>query len=309
MLKLARKIAQNVVMVYQPKTYESALKQLNTAINKVTIVRPVNLIELHAKRCKSIRSSLLALGIKDSDINDLHIIHVTGSKGKGSTCATVEAVLRNLGYRTGMLSSPHLINVEERIRINGRPISQDYFAQLFWDVHSSINKLDDSSLHTFLHYILVMACKAFVAEKVDAAIFEVGIGGRYDHTNFFEKPALSVVTHLDLEHTDMLGNTLEKIAWMKAGIFKSGSPALVSADQTEGTLHVFIEQACAIGCPLYITPRLEELSFAGNLFPNCTGNASSGIHKVRSTQLCQSLSTVHLWLKRYNGQESDSTGK
>ncbi|KAF6770891.1 hypothetical protein AHF37_10954 [Paragonimus kellicotti] len=91
MLKLARKIAQNVAMVYQSKTYESALKQLNTAINKVTIVRPANLVELHAKRCKSIRSSLLALGIKDSDINDLHIIHVTGSKGKGSTCATVEA--------------------------------------------------------------------------------------------------------------------------------------------------------------------------------------------------------------------------
>ncbi|OON22021.1 hypothetical protein X801_02081 [Opisthorchis viverrini] len=147
-------------------------------------------------------------------------------------------------------NSPHLVNVEERIRIGGRPVSKEQFAQLFWDVHESVKQVastEELKPPSYLQYIILMACKAFVEEKVDAAVVEVGLGGRYDHTNFFSNPCVTVVTSLSLEHTEVLGNTIEEIAGKKAGIFKHGCPAIVSDDQTDGAINVFLSEASKIG--------------------------------------------------------------
>nr|VZI50697.1 unnamed protein product [Spirometra erinaceieuropaei] len=127
-------------------------------------------------------------GISSKRIRNLNVIHVAGSKGKGSTCAFIENVLRAKGLRTGTLNSPHLIDVEERIRINGRPLPRDVFASRFWELHGAISEgieMEDGEriLPTYLVYLTTLAFKTFVEEQVDVAVIEVGCGGRFDHTN------------------------------------------------------------------------------------------------------------------------------
>ncbi|CAI2722774.1 unnamed protein product [Schistosoma spindalis] len=172
------------------RSYQDAIHELNKSIKLSNYLTPSNPRLLKEQRYGLSAVYCSAVGIEDQQLRDLHAIHVTGSKGKGSVCSMIENVLQKSGFRTGFLSSPHLINVEERIRINGRPISRDHFASLFWDVRGTLLEFTKTSINipmpSFLHYIFVMACKAFIDEKVDVGIFEVGIGGRYDHTNIFK---------------------------------------------------------------------------------------------------------------------------
>ncbi|VDP20945.1 unnamed protein product [Schistosoma margrebowiei] len=300
--------------------------------------------------------NLLKLFVQqDQQLRDLHVIHVTGSKGKGSVCSMVENVLQKSGFLTGFLSSPHLINVEERIRINGRPISRDHFASLFWDVHGTLLEFTKTSINipmpSFLHYIFVMACKAFVDEKVslplsfsllalsvyqfqaiqdllkeeettmggnwkgikgvltstcqevDVGIFEVGIGGRYDHTNIFKDPYVTVVTSLALEHTNILGNTIAEIAWAKAGIFKTGSIALVSHGQSDEAMNKFVEEAELVKCPLYVAPTLDSLLTTENMtepFKDIFDNMKT-IPNSQLLNLALSLTTVNYWFAKLHG--------
>ncbi|TGZ75786.1 hypothetical protein CRM22_000190 [Opisthorchis felineus] len=283
-------------------TYGDAIHELNSAV-------------LYEERCQHLWPFLTAIGVTNEHLKHFHIIHVAGSKGKGTTCAIMESVLRNSGYRTGFLSSPHLVNVEERIRIGGRPISKEQFAQLFWDVHESVEQVASTEglkPPSYLQYIILMACKAFVKEKVDAAVVEVGLGGRYDHTNFFSNPCVTVVTSLSLEHTEVLGNTIEEIAGKKAGIFKHGCPAIVSDDQTDGAINVFLSEASKIGCPLYICPRFEELCADNPQVKAKVSNAlqsscpSDNSHCVRTRNMILGLAAVHIWLQRRRGVQFSS---
>ncbi|VDL61010.1 unnamed protein product [Hymenolepis diminuta] len=171
------------------------------------------------------RAYLKASGL-DAINYSLNIIHVAGSKGKGSTCTYIESILRKEGYRTGLITSPHLINIEERIRIDGQPVNRDIFAKHFWDLHDDF-EANKNMYHpvfpspTFISYILHVALRIFLSEEVDVVIMEVGLGGRYDETNFIRRPLVTAVAEIELEHTEILGNTIEEIAWNKAGIFKA----------------------------------------------------------------------------------------
>lgn len=152
----------------------------------------------------------------------MSVIHVAGTKGKGSSCAYTEAIVREHGFRTGFFSSPHLVTVRERIRINGQPISQLCFAEYFWEVYRKLEdtKKHESDMPAYFKFLTVLMFHIFLDLNVDVAIIEVGIGGLKDCTNVVRNPVCVGITSLALEHTSLLGNTLEDIAYQKAGIFK-----------------------------------------------------------------------------------------
>jgi dihydrofolate synthase/folylpolyglutamate synthase len=152
----------------------------------------------------------------------LAAVHVAGSNGKGSTAAMVEAVCREAGLRTGLYSSPHLCRFAERIRIDGAPIDDEAFARA---VDAVIARCRPDL--TFFESLTVAAFAAFKEAALDVAVIEVGLGGRLDATNVIRDPIATAITSISLEHTDILGETLDAIAREKAGIFKAGAPVVL----------------------------------------------------------------------------------
>jgi dihydrofolate synthase / folylpolyglutamate synthase len=149
-------------------------------------------------------------------------IHVAGTNGKGSTCAILESVLRAMGLKTGLYTSPHLIDVRERIAVSGEPITGDEFAR-----HCEKALAADSDRRlTYFELLTAVAFLQFAEKKVDVAVLETGLGGRLDATNVIEKPLAGVITSIDFDHTQHLGTTLRSIASEKAGIIKPGCPAV-----------------------------------------------------------------------------------
>jgi dihydrofolate synthase/folylpolyglutamate synthase len=163
-------------------------------------------------------------------------IHVAGTNGKGSTCAMIEVGLRASGVRTGLYTSPHLIEPTERVQIDGQPITEDQFAEAFTEVHKLAEQMLSSGeldLHpTYFETVTAMAFLLFARQQVDTIVLEVGMGGRLDATNVVT-PALSVITPVDFDHQFFLGDSLEKIAAEKAGILKPGIPAVFAGQREE----------------------------------------------------------------------------
>jgi len=163
-------------------------------------------------------------------------VHVAGTNGKGSTSAMIEAGLRASGVRTGLYTSPHLVEPTERIQIAGQAIASDQFARVFTEVHETAERMlqaGDLDLHpTYFESVTAMAFLLFASERVEAAVLEVGLGGRLDATNVVT-PALSVITPIDFDHQIFLGDTLGKIASEKAGILKPGVPAIFAEQPPE----------------------------------------------------------------------------
>ena len=185
-------------------------------------------------------------------------VHVAGTNGKGSTCALLAAILAASGYRTGLFTSPHLLDFRERIRVAGALVSRE-------DIAASTARLrpliDDLGL-SFFEATTLLAFEIFAARRVQIALIEVGMGGRLDATNVI-RPALTVVTGIDLDHVQSLGRTRVHIAGEKAGIIKPGVPLLLGPC-TPGVRRVFLEAAARAGAPLV---RREERSFAEEVVP------------------------------------------
>ncbi len=176
----------------------------------------------------------------------LRVVHLAGTKGKGSTAALVESVARAHGLRTGLTTSPHLSCARERVALDGRMIDEPTFVALERAVHDAAAGLVDAP--SFFECMIAMALLAFARARVELAVVEVGLGGRLDATNVVA-PAVTGVTRLGLDHTDMLGPTLADIAREKAGIFKPGVPAL-SVSQEPAARAVLEEVAATVGAPL-----------------------------------------------------------
>jgi dihydrofolate synthase/folylpolyglutamate synthase len=160
----------------------------------------------------------------------LPIIHVAGSKGKGSTSAMLAAVLRCAGYRTGLFTSPHLTRLEERIQVDGQPLAEIELVALVRDLQPVTERLGQGP--TFFELVTALGFLHFWRRRVEAAVVEVGLGGRFDSTNVC-RPAVSVITSISLDHTQQLGDRLASIAMEKAGIVKPGIPAVSGATAAE----------------------------------------------------------------------------
>ena len=209
-----------------------------------------------------IRAVLEALGRPQ---DRLRFVHVAGTNGKGSTCAMIESALRAAGRRTGLFTSPHLAEPTERIRIDGRPISADRFAEAFNRVHSA-NALD---LHTtYFETVTAMALLVFAEERVEAVVLEVGLGGRLDATNVVS-PEICVITPVDFDHEAFLGKSLEAIAGEKAGILKPGVPAVFARQRPEAA-RVLDQRAAELSIPVALTANWSvcdlELDARGSRF-------------------------------------------
>ena len=172
----------------------------------------------------------------------LRAIHVAGTNGKGSTSHLIAAVLQAAGYKVGLFTSPHLISLTERIRINGQPIPEAEVADFIERNRAFLDELQPS----FFETMTAMAFAYFVREQVDIAVVEVGLGGRLDSTNVLT-PLLSVITNIGFDHMEFLGNTLPKIAREKAGIIKPDIPVVIGETHPQ-TMNVFLDRAreCAI---------------------------------------------------------------
>jgi len=192
------------------------------------------------------------------------IIHVAGTNGKGSTCAMLESALREAGWRTGLFTSPHLVEPTERIRIDGEPLPEAAFSRSFDQVHAAAEALlarEAIDAHpTYFECVTAMAFLAFQELRVDRVVLEVGMGGRLDATNVVT-PELCVVTPVDFDHERYLGKSLGAIAAEKAGIIKPGIPVVLAEQQPEAEA-VLIEQARQVGAPVVRAAdwRMEQLS-------------------------------------------------
>lgn len=192
--------------------------------------------------------------VQENDVNSLNIIHVTGTKGKGSTCAFTRSFLRAHGLRTGfpkrigLYTSPDLQCIRERIHIDDQPITESLFTRYFFEVWeglgstSSGNAAETSRQPRYLQLLALLAFHTFIKEGVDAAIFETHHGGEYDATNVISKPIVTGITSLGMDHVAHLGPTIEDIASHKGGIFKSGAPAF-SVIQEAGPSEVLRKRA------------------------------------------------------------------
>lgn len=171
-------------------------------------------------------------------------VHVAGTNGKGSTSHMLAAILQSAGYKTGLYTSPHLKDFNERIKIDGREVNKAFVVDFVNRMKPTLEEIHPS----FFEMTVAMAFQYFAEQKVDLAVIEVGLGGRLDSTNVIT-PELSLITNISFDHKDFLGDTLEKIAFEKAGIMKPGIPAVVSERQREVEA-VFLQKARELPCPI-----------------------------------------------------------
>jgi dihydrofolate synthase/folylpolyglutamate synthase len=178
------------------------------------------------------------------------VIHVAGTNGKGSTTAFLRAMAEAAGMTVHVLTSPHLVRFAERIRIAGKLIADDELGQRIDEVEAA----NGGAPISFFEITTALAFHAFAEKPADLCVIEVGLGGRFDATNVFDAPAVSVITPVDYDHLEMLGPQLSKIAWEKAGIIKAGAPT-VSARQPPQAEAAIVAEATSVGAPLMLMGR------------------------------------------------------
>ena len=180
-------------------------------------------------------------------------IHIAGTNGKGSCSHSIAAILQECGYKVGLYTSPHLVDFRERIRVNGKPISERYVTDFVERERSFFEPLHPS----FFEVTTAMAFKYFQDQHVDIAVVEVGLGGRLDCTNIIT-PILSIITNISFDHTQFLGNTLAQIAGEKAGIIKKGVPVIIGEANSE-TRPVFEAKAKEMEAPIIFAEDSQEV--------------------------------------------------
>lgn len=249
-----------------------------------------------------------------SDFDLLNPIHIAGTKGKGSTSSFISSIIaqylptkrsihaERLPSPVGLYTSPHLRFVRERIKINNAPISESLFAECFWEVWDRLEST--SSLAgpegpepirdkpVYFRYLTLMAFHCYMKEKVGTAVIECGIGGEYDSTNILVKPSVTGITSLGIDHEALLGDTIDSIAWHKAGIFKKEVPAF-SVPQPPAALEVLHSRAREVGADLHIVP-MHDAVHSINL-------GLQGEFQTLNASLAIAVSAAHLQRLGYTG--------
>jgi len=231
------------------------------------------------------------------------ILHVAGTNGKGSTCAMAAAALGAAGHRTGLYTSPHLERFNERIAVDGQPISDPALAEAVADVRAACPWHDGGEPQDRLSYFefaTLAALVHFARARVGVVVLEVGLGGRLDATNAVT-PAVTAVAAIGLDHTQWLGDTVEAVAREKGGIFKAGVPAVAHAVQPPGVLEVLGQVAAAAGAPFEVAPAGWDgpLALAGAHQRGNAGLAAAALRAlgrtgvtIGETEIARGLATV-----------------
>lgn len=194
---------------------------------------------------KDLTNTIALCEALDNPQHSIKTIHIAGTNGKGSVSHMLASIFQEAGYKTGLYTSPHLLDFRERIRINGQHVSEDFVVRFVAENKVAINDIEPS----FFEITVAMAFRAFAEEKVDIAIIETGLGGRLDSTNVIT-PELSIITNISLDHIDMLGDTISAIAGEKAGIIKQNIPVVIGQFQEE-SYPVFQAKALQTGSKLF----------------------------------------------------------
>lgn len=227
---------------------------------------------------------LPALALSHFELNRLKVVHVAGTKGKGSTCAFTESVLRAAGKRTGLFTSPHLVDVRERIRVDGAPISKRSFVRLF---DANVPKLraacaqHNVQLPAYFRLLALLALRHFADTGVDVSVLEVGLGGRLDATNVVPSPKAIGITSLGYDHTAILGSTLTQIAREKAGVMRHGHKVFTPSTQPEEALQSLEQCASNTGAELVLCDALADDWACGLPGAHQRENASVAMHLAR----------------------------
>ncbi|KAF3780283.1 Folylpolyglutamate synthase [Nymphaea thermarum] len=224
-------------------------------------------------------------------LSKLNVIHVAGTKGKGSTCTFSESILRSCGFHTGLFTSPHLIDLRERFRLDGVEISEEKFLRYFWWCWNQLKEkaTDDVPMPNYFRFLTLLSFMIFIEEQVDVAILEVGLGGKFDPTNVVEAPIVCGISSLGYDHMEILGNTLGQIAGEKAGIFKRNIPAY-TVNQPEEAMSVLESKALELDVPLRIAKPLDISMLNGQQL------GLSGDHQLINAGLAVSL--CHTWIQK-----------
>ncbi len=250
--------------------------------------------------------SLLAFGIKpglerismlltmlDNPQDKLKIIHVAGTNGKGSTSTMISNMLIADGHKTGLFTSPYVIDFCERIQIDGENVDKDIFAECVSKVREKIKELNKQDIIiTEFEAITVSALLCFMKAECEYVVLEVGLGGRFDATNVVKRPETVVITSISLDHIAILGDTIEKIAFEKCGIIKENVPVITSVNQHDDALRVIKDTCEKKNCDLVITdPHKTEIlddSIFGTVF-----SYDGKVYKIRLTGNHQIENTVN----------------
>ena len=208
---------------------------------------------------KDLTNTHLLIAHLDNPQEKLKCIHVAGTNGKGSTSHMLASILQEAGYKVGLYTSPHLKDFRERIKINEKNISEEFVTDFIHE-HKSFFESNDMS---FFEMTVGLAFNYFAKEKVDIAVIEVGMGGRLDATNIIV-PLISVITNIGLDHTQFLGNTLEAVAFEKAGIIKPNIPVIIG-EYTPETKPVFLAKAKECNSEIYFAADLVSETYPSDL--------------------------------------------
>ncbi len=211
---------------------------------------------------KDLHNTILLSDYLGNPERKLQLIHVAGTNGKGSTSHMLASILHEAGYKTGLYTSPHLKDFRERIKINGKEISEEFVTN-FIQLHQPFFETNNLS---FFEMSVGLAFDYFEKEQVDVAIIETGLGGRLDATNIIT-PVLSVITNIGLDHVQFLGNTLETIASEKAGIIKP-KISVVIGEYTSETKPVFVQKTSETGSQIYFASDLIVETYPSDLIGN-----------------------------------------
>jgi dihydrofolate synthase/folylpolyglutamate synthase len=231
------------------ETYEQAVQYWNSRVNYEKVGMPQDLRTLKLDRMR------LLLQLLGNPQEQYRVIHISGTKGKGSTAAMLASILRASGHRTGLYTSPHLVHIEERVQINGDPIPAEDLVSCMRTVAAACEEVErrGETGPTFFEIITAVGVLHFARRQVDWAVLEVGLGGRFDATNAC-RPEVAVITSISLDHMEQLGPDLESIAFEKAGIIKPGQPVIVGVRE-EGPRAVIEQVARERKAPLQLLGR------------------------------------------------------
>ena len=188
--------------------------------------------------------------------NQMQVIHVAGTNGKGSVCAYLDSMLRAGGYKVGLFTSPHLVKINERFKINGEMISDERFVKAFEEVQKIIKKAQEDGLDhpSYFETLFLMGMVVFKEADVDYVVLETGLGGRLDATNTVDRPLACIITSISLDHVEYLGDTIGKIAGEKAGIFVPGVPVIYDGNNPAAA-GVIRARAQELGSPYFEVKR------------------------------------------------------